>query len=91
MAGGQESCRGAASMQKRSSRVSLKCRIEKGWKWAVRLEVQGRRIHDENFPKKEQVALLGSKLPTHPTVQTRKTVDCSFLSLSPIFLKIPLT
>ena len=46
----------------------MKCRIEKGWKWAVRLEVQGRRIYDENCPKTERIALLSSELPTHPTL-----------------------
>ena len=54
-------------MQKRISGLSLKCRIEKGWKWAVRFEVQGRRIYDENCPKMERIA-LSSELPTHPTL-----------------------
>ena len=60
--------RGAVSRQKRISRLSLKCRIEKGWKCAVRLEVQGRRIYDENCPKMERIALLSSELPTHLTL-----------------------
>lgn len=90
MVGGQEylqECCLQAKMKKR--RNSLKCRIERGWKWGRKTEVQERRIMNEIVPRWNK---LSCEVVSFPFIQLCRLEiwECAFTPFWPSFPKIPL-